>query len=233
MFLGLQVFIALSSWSGTRLLHYQYWNFAGTLHISCCCFVQWRSYSFGSVGPTPSLWQFICRVHVEVHQFKAMDLSLRGLSWSAHQPSHTTRISSPPLWQLAHPMLQSAKGWSSLASSLSHLGLFQPGANGHRQGSSSLQLVPYPGSLSRPTQYQTSGHLWLAPLAPCPGGFLALDCWWTQACFFSGEVRLLIQMFISQNIEQSNSISSATYWLTQHNSHTCNAPRSRSIVLLF
>lgn len=142
-----------------------------------------------------------------------MDLSLRGLSWSAHQPSHTTGISSS-LCQLTHPMLQQKAGHLWLAPWVI-LSSLQPGASGRRQGSSSLQLVPYPGSLSRPAQYQTSGHLWLGPLAPCPGDLLALDWWWTQACFFSGEVRLLIiQMFISQNTEQSNSFSS-TYWLTR------------------
>jgi hypothetical protein len=54
--------------------------------IDCCCPLSWRSYSLGSVGLAPS---YIPTVHgwcrCWVGQFKALDLSLRGI-WDG-QPS--------------------------------------------------------------------------------------------------------------------------------------------------
>ena len=98
----LQMFIAVTCWPGTRPLP------SGTLSIpqphwdsswvSCCYPVSWRSYSFGSVElALSSLQQFIDGVDVGVWQFKALDLSLRGVQ--ASQPTSspatlTNRVSS-------------------------------------------------------------------------------------------------------------------------------------------
>jgi hypothetical protein len=82
------MFIAVTLWSGTRLLA------SATLSIlepqphptqkssqkSCCCPVSWRSCSLGCVGLALHEFQhFMDGVDVGVSQFKSLDLDLRDI----------------------------------------------------------------------------------------------------------------------------------------------------------
>ena len=81
--------------------------------ISCCCPVSWRSCSFRYVG----LGLFMHPVVLGwgrcwVGQLIALDLGLGGVELvSLPALLHsTTRVSSPALLQVAHPVLQLARG---------------------------------------------------------------------------------------------------------------------------
>ena len=76
---------------------------------SCCCPVSWRFYGFGMAGLADY-------VDYGVDQFRALDLGLGVAELSAHQLSlfHSTRVSSPVLLGLGHPMPQSAGGRAAL-----------------------------------------------------------------------------------------------------------------------
>lgn len=73
--------------------------------------------------PFHALQQFIYDVNIGMDQLKALNLRWKQ-SWSAHQPFHTSRVSSLALPQLAHTTLQLAMGRAN-SPALMPLGLLQ------------------------------------------------------------------------------------------------------------